>query len=147
MTESSSVGASEIRYVTTDDGVDLAYQVRGDGPIDLVFVSGFISHLELAREFAHFAWADQLDGIARVINFDKRGTGQSDRSIGFGSLEERSRDIGAVMDAAGSERAYIFGVSEGGPMSILFASSFPERVQGLILYGTAARFSIADDYP
>lgn len=138
---------SEIRYVPSSGGVDVAYQVVGDGPIDLVFVSGFVTHLDLSWEFPHFAWLEQLDGIARVITFDKRGTGLSDRSLGFGSLEERASDIGAVMDAVGSESAFLHGVSEGGPMSILFAASHPERAEGLILMGTAARFSRAPDYP
>lgn len=141
------MGRSGIRYATGRDGVDIAYQVIGEGPVDLVFVSGFITHLDLAWELPHFAWLEQLDGVARVITFDKRGTGLSDRSLGFGSLEERADDIRTVMDAAGSERAFVHGVSEGGPMSLLFAASVPERVQGLILYGTAARFSRAEHYP
>ncbi len=138
---------SEIRYATSTGGVDVAYQVVGDGPVDLVFVSGFITHLDMSWDLPHFAWLTELDGLARVITFDKRGTGLSDRSLGFGSLEERADDIRAVMDAAGSERAFLLGVSEGGPMAILFAASFSERVRGLILYGTFARFSWAEDYP
>ena len=141
------VRRSDIRYCPSAGGIDIAYQVVGDGPVDLVFVSGFITHLDLSWELPHFAWLEQLDGVARVITFDKRGTGLSDRSLGFGSLEERADDIRAVMDAVGSERAFLHGVSEGGPMSILFAASFPERVRGLILYGAAARFSQAEDYP
>lgn len=138
---------SEIRYASSSGGIDIAYQVLGDGPVDLVFVSGFITHLDLSWELPHFAWLEQLNGLARVITFDKRGTGLSDRSLGFGSIEERADDIRAVMDGAGSERAFLHGVSEGGPMSILFAASFPERVRGLILYGTFARFTQADDFP
>ncbi len=141
------MGRSEVRYATSTGGVDIAYQSVGEGPVDLVFVGGFITHLDLAWELPHYAWLEQLDGIARVLTFDKRGTGLSDRSLGFGSLEERADDIRAVMDAAGSERAFLVGVSEGGPMSILFAATFPERVQGLELYGTASRFSRTDDYP
>jgi class 3 adenylate cyclase/pimeloyl-ACP methyl ester carboxylesterase len=141
------VRRSDIRYCPSAGGVDIAYQVVGDGPVDLVFVSGFTTHLDLVWELPHFAWLEQLDGVARVITFDKRGTGLSDRSLGFGSVEERADDIRAVMDAAGSERAFLHGVSEGGPMSILFAASFPERVRGLVLYGTMARLSQADDYP
>jgi class 3 adenylate cyclase/pimeloyl-ACP methyl ester carboxylesterase len=141
------VRRSDIRYCPSAGGVDIAYQVVGDGPVDLVFVSGFITHLELSWELPHFAWLEELDGVARVITFDKRGTGLSDRSLGFGSLEERADDIRAVMDAVGSERAFIHGVSEGGPMSILFAASFPERVRGLILYGAMARLSQDEDYP
>lgn len=138
---------SAVQYARSTGGIDIAYQVVGDGPVDLVFVSGFITHLDLAWELPHFAWLEQLDGIARVITFDKRGTGLSDRSLGFGSLEERADDIRAVMDAAGSDRAVIHAVSEGGPMSILFAASVPNRVRALVLYGTGARFTAADDYP
>jgi class 3 adenylate cyclase len=141
------MAGSDIRYAPSSGGIDIAYQVVGDGPLDVVFVSGFITHLDLAWELPHFAWLQELDQVARVITFDKRGTGLSDRSLGFGSLEERADDIRAVMDAAGSQRAFLHGVSEGGPMSIHFAASFPERVQGLILYGTGARFSRSDDYP
>ncbi|MDX2379426.1 MAG: adenylate/guanylate cyclase domain-containing protein [Acidimicrobiia bacterium] len=138
---------SEVRYARSGDGIDIAFQVIGEGPVDLVFVSGFITHLDLAWELPHFAWLEQLDGFARVITFDKRGTGLSDRSLGFGSLEERTSDIDAVMRAAGSERAYLVGMSEGGPMSILFAATNPERVAGLVLFGTTPRFSRADDWP
>ena len=77
---------SEVRYARSGDGIDIAFQVIGEGPVDLVFVSGFITHLDLAWELPHFAWLEQLDGFARVITFDKRGTGLSDRSLGFGSL-------------------------------------------------------------
>lgn len=139
--------APEIRYASSTGGIDIAYQVVGDGPVDLVFVPGFVSHLEVSWELPHFAWLKQLDGLARVITFDKRGTGLSDRSLGFGSVEERADDIRAVMDAAGSQRAVLHGVSEGGPMAVVFAASFPERVGGLILYGTAARYIQAEDYP
>lgn len=138
---------SEIRYAPTTDGIDIAYQVVGEGPVDLVVVSGFITHLDLVWDLPHLAWLERFEGLARVIIFDKRGTGLSDRSLGFGSLDERASDIGAVMDAAGSAHAHLLGISEGGPMSILFAASFPERVDGLFLYGTAARFGAGDDYP
>lgn len=137
----------EVRYASSVGGIDIAYQVLGEGPVDLVFVSGFITHLDMSWELPHFAWLKQLDGLARVITFDKRGTGLSDRSLGFGSLEERTDDIRAVMDAVGSDRAFLFAVSEGGPMSIVFAASFPQRVRGLILWGTAPRFVQGDDYP
>lgn len=136
-----------MRYASSSGGIDVAYQVLGDGPVDLVFVSGFITHLDLSWELPHFAWLEQLDGVARVITFDKRGTGLSDRSLGFGSVEERADDIRAVMDAAGSERAFLLGVSEGGPLSLLFAATFPARVRALVLYGTAARFTRTDGYP
>jgi class 3 adenylate cyclase len=139
------VVGSEVQYARSSDGVDIAYQVIGDGPVDLVFVSGFITHLDWSWELPHFAWLEQLDGIARVITFDKRGTGLSDRSLGFGSVEERSRDIAAVMDAVGSQRTTLCGVSEGGPMSILFAATNPDRVAGLVLIGSFACGSQAAD--
>ena len=85
--------------------------------------------------------------MCRVLIFDKRGTGLSDRSLGYGSLEERSDDIRAVMDAAGSQRAVIYGISEAGPMALLFAATYPERAQALVLYGTWARASQAPGYP
>jgi pimeloyl-ACP methyl ester carboxylesterase len=138
---------SDIRYCASTNGVDIAYQVVGDGPVDLVFVSGFVTHLELMWELPHISWIEELDGVARVITFDKRGTGLSDRSLGFGSLEERADDIRAVMDAAGSQRAFLHGASEGGPMCMLVAASSPERVRGLLLYGTTARFMATEDYP
>jgi class 3 adenylate cyclase/esterase/lipase len=141
------VATSDVRYARSRDGLDIAYQVVGDGPVDLVAVPGFITHLDLSWELPHIAWLEHLDGVARVILFDKRGTGLSDRSLGFGSLEERASDIGAVMDAAGSQQAVLMGVSEGGPMSILFAAAEPERVRGLVLFGTGAKFGAADDYP
>lgn len=138
---------SEVRYTRSADGIDIAYQTVGRGPIDLVFVSGFISHLDLNWEFPWYNWPPQFDGFARVIMFDKRGTGLSDRSLGFGSLADRSDDIRAVMDAAQSERAVLWGVSEGGPLSILFAAMHPDRVSQLVLYGCGARFLSAPDYP
>lgn len=124
------VRRSDIRYCPSAGGVDIAYEVIGDGPVDLVFVSGFITHLDLSWELPHFAWLEQLDGVARVITFDERGTGLSDRSLGFGSLEERADDIRAVMDAVGSERAFLHGVSGGGPMSILFRRVVPRAGAG-----------------
>ena len=137
----------EIRYARAQDGVDIAYTVWGDGPVDLVVIGGFITHLDLMWDFPWYEPFVRWGQFARVIAFDKRGTGLSDRSLGFGSLEERSEDIHVVMDAAGSERAVIHGISEGGPMALYFAARYPERVQGLILYGTGARFAAAPDYP
>jgi pimeloyl-ACP methyl ester carboxylesterase len=141
------MASSGIRYAQSSDGLDIAYQVIGDGPVDLVFVSGFVTHLDWSWELPHFAWLEQLDGIARVITFDKRGTGLSERSLGFGSLDERSRDIAAVMDAAGSERAVLCGLSEGAPMSILFAATHPQRVSGLVLLGPLMCGAIVPDHP
>jgi pimeloyl-ACP methyl ester carboxylesterase len=139
----------EVRYAKSVGGIDIAWQEFGrtDGP-KLVWVSGFISHLDLNWEFAPFATLLRgLGSVCRVIAFDKRGTGLSDRTLGFGSLADRMDDIRAVLDAAGWERSHIFGASEGGPISILFAATYPDRVASLSLYGTGARFVSAPDYP
>lgn len=129
-------------------GVNIAYQTAGDGPFDLVFVPPFISNVELGWEMPGFG--DGLRGLAafaRLIIFDKRGTGLSDRAAGVPALETRMDDVRAVMDAAGSERAVILGVSEGGPMSILFSATYPERTRALILASTYPKFVRTDDYP
>ena len=126
----------DVRYARSGD-VDIAYEVRGDGPIDVVYVPGFVSHLDLQLEIPAFAaLIERLERMGRVLVFDKRGTGCSGRNVGFGSLAERADDIRAVMDHAGWERASIVGVSEGGPLSVLFAASHPERVDRLALFGT-----------
>jgi pimeloyl-ACP methyl ester carboxylesterase len=118
----------------------IAYQVVGDGPFDLVFVPGFVSNIELIWERPEWAnFFSRLAGFSRLILFDKRGTGLSDRIAGIANLEERMDDVRAVMDAGGSERAALFGISEGGPMCLLFAATYPHRVQGLVLYGSYAR--------
>lgn len=140
-------GGRDVGYARSTGGIDIAYRVLGDGPVDLVYVSGFVTHLDLSWQLPHFAWLEHLDGVARVITFDKRGTGLSDRSLGFGSIEERADDVRAVMEAVGSQGAFVLGVSEGGPMSMVFAASFPERVLGLVLHATTARFLEAEDYP
>lgn len=135
------------RYADSD-GVSIAYQVHGEGPLDLVFVPGFVSHVELIwTEPTVAAFFRRLASFARLIVFDKRGQGLSDRSGRPPTLEDSMDDLEAVMDAAGCERAAIFGISEGGPMSVLFAASHPERVASLVLYGTYARMLKADDYP
>jgi pimeloyl-ACP methyl ester carboxylesterase len=121
----------EVRYARSGD-VSIAYQIIGDGPFDLVWTPGALSHLELR-------WADEgvnrfyrgLSSFSRLIVFDKRGTGLSDRVAGIADLETRMDDIRAVMDAAGSESAAICGVSEGGPMALLLAATYPERAQAL----------------
>ncbi len=129
--------------------VNIAYQVTGDGPFDLVLVPGFFSHLELDWEYppnAHLL--SRLASFARLICFDKRGTGLSDRGVGLPDFETRMDDVRAVMDAVGSESAALFGYSEGGPMCMLFAATYPERVQALVLYGTYAKRCDPDaDYP
>jgi class 3 adenylate cyclase len=140
------VGTPETRYARSGD-VMIAYQVLGEGPFDVVFAPGSVSHVELYWEAAGVAAF--LRGVAehaRLLYFDKRGTGLSDRDTGAPTLEERSDDIRAVMDAAGSERAALFGASEGVPMSIVFAASYPERVSALVLYGGMARMLWAPDY-
>ncbi len=136
-----------IRYAKSGD-VNIAYQVTGDGPLDLVLVSGFFSHLEIQWEWpalAHFL--DRLGSFTRLIRFDKRGTGLSDRGVGLHDLETRMDDVRAVMDAVGSEQAALFGYSEGGPMCVLFAATYPERTRALVLYGTYAKRLWSDDYP
>ncbi|MHB8438129.1 MAG: alpha/beta fold hydrolase [Acidimicrobiales bacterium] len=141
------VAPGPIRYARAAGDIDIAYCVFGNGPLDMVVIGGFVTHLDLMWDFPWFKPFLGYGRFCRVITFDKRGTGLSDRSLGFGSLEERSDDIRAVMDAAGSEQAVIFGISEGGPMALYFAARSPERVKALLLYGTAARFSEAPDYP
>jgi class 3 adenylate cyclase len=138
----------ETRYAKSGD-VNIAYQVVGEGPVDLVLVPGFVSHLDLDWEeprYAHFL--RRLASFSRLIMFDKRGTGLSDRPGGLPDLETRMDDVRAVMDTVGSERAALLGYSEGGPMCILFAATYPERTSALVLYGTyAKRRDPDDDYP
>ena len=121
----------ETRYAKSGD-VHIAYEVTGDGPIDVVFVSGWISHLELAWEHPDLArFFRRLGSFARLIRFDKRGTGLSDRVSEVATLEQRMDDVRVVMDAVGSERASILGISDGGAMSFLFAATYPCRVLDL----------------
>jgi pimeloyl-ACP methyl ester carboxylesterase len=122
--------------------VHVAYQVFGEGQIDLVFVPGFVSNIETYWEEPNFArWLHQLGSFARVIMFDKRGTGLSDRVEALPTMDERMDDVRAVMDAAGSQRAAVFGLSEGGSLATLFAAHYPERCQALVLWGAFAKFS------
>src|SRR5215472_16555562 len=133
----------ETRYAKSGD-VRIAYHVVGTGPFDLVFVPGFVSNIDLFWEMPEWAYFfGRLSAFSRLILFDKRGTGLSDRVAGIASLEERMDDVRAVMDAAGSERAVLFGMSDGGPMSLVFAATYPERVQAMVLYGSYARHPIA----
>jgi pimeloyl-ACP methyl ester carboxylesterase len=119
--------------------VRVAYQVIGSGPLDLVWVYGAAGNIELQWEFAEYArFATRLASFCRLICFDKRGTGASDRSVGIASLEERVDDVRAVMDAVGSQHAALLGQSEGGPMSVLFAATHPERIRALVLFGSFA---------
>jgi pimeloyl-ACP methyl ester carboxylesterase len=140
--------APETRYAKSGN-VNIAYQVVGDGPLDLVLVPGFVSHLENDWDeprSAHFL--ERLASFSRLIRFDKRGTGRSDRPCRLPDLETRMDDVRAVIDAAGSARVALFGYSEGGPMCCLFAATYPARTTALILYGTyAKRTDPDDDYP
>jgi class 3 adenylate cyclase/pimeloyl-ACP methyl ester carboxylesterase len=138
---------AEVRYARATGDVDIAYTVFGEGPFDLVVAMGFVTHLDIEWQFPWFQGIRAMGQACRVLVFDKRGTGLSDRSLGYGSLEERSDDIRAVMDAAGSQRAVIYGISEAGPMALLFAATYPDRAQALVLYGTWARASQAPGYP
>ncbi|WP_201862492.1 adenylate/guanylate cyclase domain-containing protein [Microvirga soli] len=130
----------DTHYARSGD-LRIAYQVIGEGPLDLVFVPGFISNLDLYWDEPNMArFLSRLSAFSRLILFDKRGTGLSDRLGNLPTLEERMDDVRAVMDAVGSTKAALFGISEGGAMSMLFAATYPERTQGLILYGTYADF-------
>ena len=114
------------RYAKSGD-VHIAYQVIGDGPIDVVYVPGFMSNVEYDWEHPRPArFFRRLASFSRLIRFDKRGTGLSDR-VAIPTLEERMDDVRAVLDATGSTRAALIGVSEGGPMSLLYAATYPER--------------------
>jgi pimeloyl-ACP methyl ester carboxylesterase len=138
---------AETQYTRSGD-VSIAYQVLGDGPIDLVMAPGWIFHVELVWEQPEFErMMRKLTPHFRVILFDKRGTGLSDRSIGAFSIEDRMDDIRAVMDAAGSEQAAVMGWSEGGTFAAMFAATYPARTRALILYASGARFRWAPDFP
>lgn len=141
---------SPVRY-TTSDGLHIAFQVsgraEGEGP-DIVLIPGFVSHLELDwadPQHAHFL--HRLGSMGRLIRFDKRGSGMSDRPPGVPDLETRMHDVLSVMDAVGSRRAVLFGYSEGGPMALLMAATHPERVTSLVLYAAYAKRVWAEDYP
>jgi len=141
------VREAETRYADSD-GVSIAYQVHGEGPLDLVFVPGFVSHVELYWEDpAPARFLRRLGSFARIVIYDKRGQGLSDRGGGPPTLEQSMDDLTAVIAAAGCERPAIFGVSEGGPMSLLFAATYPDRVSSLVLYGAFARMLKAPDFP
>lgn len=136
----------ETRYAKSGE-VHIAYQIPGSGPLDLVLVPGFVSHLELAWDVPTLAHIfERLGSFARLIRFDKRGTGMSDR-VPIATLEERMDDVRAVMDAAGAEKAALVGLSEGGPMSLLFTATYPARTSALVLYGSFAKRLWSPDYP
>ena len=135
------------KYARCGD-VHIAYQVVGEGSHDLVLVPGWVSHIEYAWDepsYAHFL--RRLASFTRLILLDRRGTGLSDRVADLPTLEQRMDDVRAVMDAAGSERATLWGISESGPMCLLFAATYPARTSALILYGTFARLLRTADYP
>jgi class 3 adenylate cyclase len=137
----------QTRYARSGD-VGIAYQVYGEGELDLVLAFPFLSHLDLMWEspaLAHFL--RRLGSFARVLVFDRRGVGLSDPAAGAPTLEERMDDVRAVMDAAGSERAALLGMSEGATMCVLFAATYPERTSALVLWGAMARSTAAPDYP
>jgi pimeloyl-ACP methyl ester carboxylesterase len=135
------------RYAKSGD-VHIAFQVVGEGAQSLVLVPGWVSHIEYAWEDASFSrFLRRLASFSRLILLDRRGTGLSDRVNDLPTLEQRMDDVRAVMDATGTERAALFGISEGGPMTLMFAASYPARTSALVLYGTFARLLLAPDYP
>ena len=140
----------ETHYAKTADGVNVAYQAFGDGPVDILFVLGWVTHIERMWDQPRIVrFLERLATLGRVMVFDKRGVGMSDRvpDDRLPSLEVRIDDARAVMDAVGSERAVVLGHSEGGPMATLFAATHPERAIALALFGTAACWNNASDYP
>jgi pimeloyl-ACP methyl ester carboxylesterase/class 3 adenylate cyclase len=135
------------RYAKNGD-INIAYQVMGEGPLDLIVVPGWISNVDMHWEMLGYeAWVRRLTSFCRLIVFDKRGTGLSDRDVGDSTLEERMDDLRVVLDAVGSERAAVLGFSEGGSLAMMFAASSPERVQALALFGTFPRASEAPGFP
>jgi class 3 adenylate cyclase len=137
----------QTQYARAGD-ISIAYQVVGDGPTDLVLVPGYVSHVEMLWDFpGAVRMIERITSFARLIVFDKRGGGMSDPVAGAPILEERIDDVRAVMEAAGSERAVLLGVSEGVPMCLLLAATHPELVSALVLYGGMARSTWAPDYP
>jgi len=136
----------ETRYAKSAE-VSIAYQVLGTGPIDLIYVPGWVSHLEYGWEEPSLArFYRKLASFSRLILFDKRGTGLSDQSTNLPTLEQRMDDVRAVMEAVGSEHAVIFGMSEGGNMAMLFAATYPERTIALITFGVFAKRVYDSEY-
>lgn len=135
------------KYARSDD-VRIAYQISGEGPFDVVWAPGTMSHLDLDWEIPQRAlFFERFSKFCRLIRFDKRGTGLSDRPLKMATLEERTDDIRAVMDDIGIERTNIFGVSEGGSMACLFAATYPQRVNSLLVWGAQARWIASPDHP
>jgi DNA-binding SARP family transcriptional activator/pimeloyl-ACP methyl ester carboxylesterase len=139
--------ASVVRYVAVD-GLHVAYRTVGEGPVDILLVPGFVSHVERTFEDEHCRrWIERVAKLGRVILFDRRGVGLSDRAEACPTPEAVARDMGAVLDAAQSRRAIVVGASEGGPGSIFFAARYPGRVRRLILWGAMAKGCRSPDYP
>jgi len=148
LTAERHVVQPKTRYAKSTGDVHIAYQVVGDGPVDLVFIQGFVSNVDYWWEMPVAArLLNRLASFSRLILWDKRGTGLSDPVDRVPTLDERVEDLHAVMQAVGSERAALYGISEGGPMALLFAAAHPERTSGLILYGSSPKFSRAPDWP
>ena len=137
----------ETRYAHSGD-VSIAYQAFGEGPPDIIWVSGVISNVEYQWAEPRFAgYLQRMGSFGRIIRFDKRGTGLSDTVGGVPTLEQRMDDVRAVLDDAGSERAIVFGAVEGAPIAILFAATYPERTIALVLYGSYVKTVWAPDFP
>ena len=135
------------KYARSGD-VRIAYQISGDAPVDVVWAPGTMSHLDLDWEIPERAlFFERFSKFCRLTRFDKRGTGLSDRPLKMATLEERTDDIRAVMDDIGLERANIFGVSDGGSMACLFAATYPQRVNSLLVWGAQARWIASPDHP
>jgi class 3 adenylate cyclase/pimeloyl-ACP methyl ester carboxylesterase len=145
--ETSAMESPETRYTSSGD-VHIAYQVLGVGPLDLVYIPGLTQNVEVVWENPPQArFLGRLASLSRLILFDKRGTGMSDRVIGVPTLETRMDDIRAVMDAAGSEHAVLIGVYDGGALGALFAATYPERTSGLVYWHALPRFTRSPDLP
>src|SRR5262245_21890566 len=137
----------ETQFAKSGD-VSIAYQVMGEGPIDIVFVPGIVSNVEGNHEIPGYTeFMRRLARFSRLVTFDKRGQGLSDRVAGAPTLEERSDDVRAVMDAVGTKRVALLGNSEGSMMAAYFAATYPERVSHLILFGAIAKVLASPDYP
>ena len=134
-------------YYAKNGDIHIAYQVRGDGPLDVVLCGGAVTHLDVLWEDPSYRrFCEQLASFARLIRFDKRGMGLSDR-VRAGTLEERMEDVRAVLDAVQSKEAALIGSSEGGPLSMLLAATYPERTRALVLCGAEVRERKSEDWP
>src|SRR6185436_10296070 len=138
---------SETQYAKSG-GLSIAYRTVGDGPRDILFVPGFVTNVDLMPEVPWIAHnLGRMASLGRVVYFDKRGVGLSERTFGSRTAEDQLDDVLAVADASGIERATIVGLSEGGPLALLFAAAYPDRVESLVLWSTMARIRVAPDYP